>query len=230
MHTLSEENYLKIVYFLELSEGAKASPTTIAETLGNSPASVVDMLKKLRGKKLIQYDKSRGARLTETGKRTALGVVRNHRLWEVFLHEKLGYSWDEVHPLAEQLEHVHDPLLADRLDKYLGFPQYDPHGDPIPKQDGKIARLPRTTLTGITPGNTCRVVAVKDTSAPFLQYLAKLNIGIGTQLKVEEFIAYDGSLTIKLDRKTATVSKKFAESIIVDNVKSLTIAGRTARE
>lgn len=219
MHTLSEENYLKIIYFLVLRDGEKASPTSIAETLGNSPASVVDMLKKLSDKKLIQYDKSRGARLTEVGKKTALGIVRNHRLWEVFLHEKLGYSWDEVHALAEQLEHVHDPVLADRLDKYLGFPQYDPHGDPIPKQDGKIAALPRTTLLEITTGKSCKVVAVKDTSTPFLQYLEKLSIGIGTQIKVMEIIPFDGSITLLVSGEKATVSKKFAQNIIVDDGK-----------
>ncbi len=221
MHTLSEENYLKIIYFLERRDGEKASPTAIAETLGNSPASVVDMLKKLSDKKLIHYDKIRGARLTESGKKTALGIVRNHRLWEVFLHEKLGYSWEEVHPLAEQLEHVHDPVLADRLDKYLGFPQYDPHGDPIPGQDGKIARLPRTTLLEIGQGKKCRVVAVKDTSTAFLQYLRKLNIGIGTNVKVAEIIEFDGSLALLVNGEKTTVSKKFAQNIIVDDNRNI---------
>lgn len=220
MHTLSEENYLKIIYFIGLRDGEKASPTAIAETLGNSPASVIDMLKKLKDKKLIQYDKNKGARLTEVGKRTALGIVRNHRLWEVFLLEKLGYSWDEVHALAEQLEHIHDPLLADRLDKFLGFPQYDPHGDPIPKQDGKMPQLPRTTLLEVNPGGSCKVVAVKDTSTPFLQYLQKLNIGIGSMVKVLDVIAYDNSLTLLVNGGKATVSKKFAQNIIVDASKN----------
>src|ERR1700722_4466455 len=141
MHTLSEENYLKVVYYLSLKEGEKISPTAIAESLDNNPASVIDMIKKLSDKKLIQYEKSKGVKLTEKGKKTALSIVRNHRLWEVFLLEKLGYAWDEVHDMAEQLEHIHHPGLADRLDKFLGFPQYDPHGDPIPKSNGKIPSL-----------------------------------------------------------------------------------------
>jgi DtxR family Mn-dependent transcriptional regulator len=216
MHTLSEENYLKVVYYLSLKEGEKISPTAIAESLDNNPASVIDMIKKLSDKKLIQYEKSKGVKLTEKGKKTALSIVRNHRLWEVFLLEKLGYAWDEVHDMAEQLEHIHHPDLADRLDKFLGFPQYDPHGDPIPKSNGKIPSLPRTTLLEVTPGNICKVVAVKDTSSPFLQYLEKLHIGIGTHIKLVEKIDYDGSITIAVGTHKTTVSQKFAENIVVD--------------
>ena len=216
MHTLSVENYLKVVYYLSLKEGEKISPTAIAESLDNNPASVIDMIKKLSDKKLIQYEKSKGVKLTEKGKKTALSIVRNHRLWEVFLLEKLGYAWDEVHDMAEQLEHIHHPDLANRLDKFLGFPQYDPHGDPIPKSNGKIPSLPRTTLLEVNPGSTCKVVAVKDTSSPFLQYLEKLNIGIGTHIKLVEKIDYDGSITIAVGTRKTTVSQKFAENIVVD--------------
>ena len=130
--TFSEENYLKAIYHLEKQGHRKVSATAIAEELDNNPASVVDMLKRLSDKKLIQYDKNKGAVLTAAGQKVAVLIVRKHRLWEVFLHDKLGYSWDEVHDIAEQLEHIRDYDLPDRLDKFLGFPKYDPHGDPIP--------------------------------------------------------------------------------------------------
>src|ERR1043165_4929919 len=171
-HTLSEENYLKSI-FNQTAEGNKITPTSIAEALGNNPASVVDMIRKLADKKLIQYDKVKGARLTEKGRQTALQIVRKHRLWEVFLKEKLDYTWDEVHDVAEQLEHIHHPDLADRLDRFLGFPEYDPHGDPIPRADGKMAKTYRTTLSELAAGSTCQVFAVKDTGHAFLQYLQK---------------------------------------------------------
>jgi|SRR6185312_4165530 len=219
MHTLSEENYLKAIYYLGHNDTKKISPTAIAEALNNNPASVIDMLKKLSDKKLIQYEKSKGVKLTDRGKKTAVSIVRNHRLWEVFLLEKLGYTWDEVHSIAEQLEHVHHPDLANRLDKFLSFPQYDPHGDPIPKSNGQMPELPTTLLDGVGEGKFCRVVAVKDTSASFLQYLEKLNIGIGAHIKVLDKIDYDSSVVIAVGKNKATVSEKFTKNIVVDSIK-----------
>ncbi|MGP8215360.1 MAG: metal-dependent transcriptional regulator [Bacteroidia bacterium] len=215
MATPSEENHLKAIYYLSLNDEGKISPTIISEALDNSPASVIDMLKKLSAKKLIHYEKRKGVKLTDKGKKAALSTVRNHRLWEVFLLEKLGYTWDKVHHLAEQLEHIHHPELADRLDKFLGFPQYDPHGNIIPKSDGKIHSVLQTKLLEIIPGKSCKVVSVKDTSPIFLQYLGKLNIGIGTPVKVIEKIAYDGSVTILVDTIKTTISQKIAENIVV---------------
>lgn len=216
MHTFSEENYLRAIYRISQEGAAKISPTAIAEELKNNPASVVDMLKKLTDKKLINYDKKKGAKLTEKGIKTAMDIVRRHRLWEVFLLEKLGYGWEEIHDIAEQLEHVHSDDLADRLDKYLGFPDYDPHGDPIPKANGKIAAIHKTTMMEMESGSSCQVVAVKDTSVEFLQYLEKLGIGIGTRLKVLEKISFDNSLVIQLGKgDKINVSKKFGESILV---------------
>jgi DtxR family Mn-dependent transcriptional regulator len=215
-HSLSEENYLKIIYRLALVGTEKISLTSIAEALNNNPASVVDMLKKLVDKKLIQYEKTKGVKLTDKGKKIALLVIRKHRLWEVFLLEKLGYSWDEVHDIAEQLEHIQDPLLADKLDKFLGFPQYDPHGDPIPKANGEIAVVYKTTLAEIANGKLCQVVGVKDTNASFLQYLKKLEIGIGTKINVIEKIPFDHSMVIMIGKNAkATVSKAFAENLLV---------------
>jgi len=217
MHTLSEENYLKAIYNLDKQGLTKITPTAISESLGNNPASVVDMLKKLVEKKLLQYEKSKGVKLTHTGQNVAISIVRKHRLWEAFLLERLGYGWDEVHDIAEQLEHVYHPELADRLDKYLGFPQYDPHGDPIPKANGESAVSYKTLLAEIDENKKCRVVAVKDTSTPFLQYLRKLNIGIGTSISVIEKIPFDGSLTISINNELQqTVSRLFADNLLVE--------------
>lgn len=217
MHTLSEENYLKCIYRLWQDKGEKITPTAIAEWLGNNPASVVDMIRKLTDKQLIAYDKKKGVELTAQGQKDAVLIVRRHRLWEVFLLEKLGYHWDEIHDIAEELEHIKDASLADRLDKFLGFPEYDPHGDPIPKANGKMAKRSSTTLADLKPGTYCHVSAVKDTSSSFLQYLQKLNINIGTRMQLIEKIQYDNSLVISIsDKEHTTVSQKFGENILVD--------------
>jgi DtxR family Mn-dependent transcriptional regulator len=216
MQTLSEENYLKVVYHLDKQGLKKITPTAISEALNNNPASVVDMIKKLVDKKFLLYEKSKGVKLTEEGKNIAVQIVRKHRLWEVLLVEKLGYGWDEVHEIAEQLEHVQNPDLADRLDKFLGFPQYDPHGDPIPKANGETALSFRTLLADIDEGKSCQVVAVKDTSTPFLQYLKKLDISIGSRISLIEKIPYDNSMVIRIGKdQKATVSRVFAENLLV---------------
>ena len=217
MGTLSEENYLKAVYHRSQNNGEKVTPTAIAKMLANNPASVIDMLKKLTEKKLISYDKKKGAKLTNSGVKAAMEIVRKHRLWEVFLLEKLEYKWDEVHNLAEQLEHIGNRELADRLEKFLGYPDYDPHGDPIPKADGKIAEVFKTMLLEVETGKLYKVVAVKDTSAEFLHYLQKLGIGIGSRIKVIEKIPFDGSLVVQLGKNsnTITISNKFAENVLV---------------
>jgi DtxR family Mn-dependent transcriptional regulator len=142
--------------------------------------------------------------------------VRKHRLWEAFLLEKLDYGWDEVHDIAEQLEHVQHAELADRLDKFLGYPQYDPHGDPIPKANGETAVTYKTLLAEIEENKTCKVVAVKDTSPAFLQYLKKLSIGIGTKITLIEKIPFDNSIVIMIGKEVkTTVSKMFAENLVV---------------
>jgi DtxR family Mn-dependent transcriptional regulator len=217
MHSLTEENYLKAIYHLSLDGDAKITPSAIAEAVSVNAASVVDMIKKLSEKKLISYAKTKGAKLTEKGKAIAIKVVRNHRLWEVFLYEKLGYSWDVVHEIAEQLEHIKHAELADRLDKFLGHPEYDPHGDPIPNAKGEVPSVPNLLLSEMEVGKICQVAAVKDTSAVLLQYLEQLSVNIGTKIKIVDKIPFDGSMTIQIgkDGKT-TVSKKFTESLLVN--------------
>jgi DtxR family Mn-dependent transcriptional regulator len=217
MHSATEENYLKAIYRLSQKGNAKVTPTAIAEAIHVNAASVVDMLKKLVEKKLISYDRVKGARLSDKGIKVSLSIIRSHRLWEVFLLEKLGYSWDIVHDIAEQLEHVKHPELTERLNKFLGYPEYDPHGDPIPKQGGEMPDTAKTLLSEIPEGKTCRVMAVKDTSAAFLQYLKHLSITIGSKIKVLDKIAFDESMVIQVGKDAKTiVSKKFAESLLVD--------------
>lgn len=217
-HTLTEENYLKAIYKLSLDEKQKITPTAIASSIEVNAASVIDMLKKLTDKNLITYEKKIGANLTAQGSRAAANVLRKHRLWEVFLFEKLKYSWDEIHEMAEQLEHVQDDNLADRLDEFLGFPQFDPHGDPIPKANGSIQQIPKTVLADKLIGDTCEVVAIKDTSSAFLQYLDALSIDIGSRITIDDIVAFDNTFVIRINETTRNVSEKFANSIVVKKI------------
>jgi len=217
MNTFSEENYLKSIFRLsQMPDVKKISTSAIAESLGNNPASVVDMIRKLSDKQLIEYDKKKGVKLTPHGQRDAIQIVRKHRLWEVFLLEKLGYRWDEIHDIAEELEHVKHHDLADRLESFLEFPEYDPHGDPIPKANGKMAKSFSASLADGKVGSTYRVAAVRDTSSSFLQYLHKLEISIGTQIRLIEQITFDQSLVISINNaEPTTVSSKFGENILI---------------
>ena len=217
MNTFSEENYLKSIFRLsQMPDVKKISTSAIAESLGNNPASVVDMIRKLTDKQLIEYDKKKGVKLTPQGQKDAIQIVRKHRLWEVFLLQKLGYRWDEIHDIAEELEHIKHPDLADRLEQFLEYPEYDPHGDPIPKANGKMAKTHSSSLADGKIGTTYRVAAVRDTSSSFLQYLYKLEINIGTQIKLIEQITFDQSLIISINNaEPTTVSSKFGENILI---------------
>lgn len=215
MQTLTEENYLKAICKLSQLSLQKISPTAIAEEMAVNAASVIDMLKKLTEKEWIAYDKKNGAELTPKGNKLALNIVRRHRLWEVFLCEKLKYSWDEIHEMAEQLEHIQSGDLADKLDEFLGFPQFDPHGDPIPKANGIIPKLSKILLSDREIGDDCEVVAVKDTSAQFLQYLKHLSVDIGTRILIKDKVPFDNSLVISIDGNINSVSEKFSSNIFV---------------
>jgi DtxR family Mn-dependent transcriptional regulator len=213
--TYSEENYLKAIYHIGKSE-SKASLKAIADALENNPASVIDMLKKLQEKQLITYDKVQGAVLMPSGEAAALDIIRKHRLWEVFLVEKLQYGWDEVHDIAEQLEHIHDEQLAKKLDDFLGNPAFDPHGDPIPAHNGKMPVYANKRLSEVEIGESCKVGSVRDTSTPFLKYLKQLNVGLGTKIKVLEKMEFDQSLTIIInDGEPKTVTSKMTDNILV---------------
>lgn len=214
--TVAEENYLKAIY--HLSDGGKKSVSTndIAAEIKTKAASVSDMLRKLGEKEVIEYRKYYGLQITESGKRLALQTIRKHRLWEVFLVEKLNFAWDEVHEVAEQLEHIQSPLLIQRLDAYLNFPKFDPHGDPIPDEFGDVRSRPRVQLNEMEVNQTGQIVAVKDSSAAFLRYLDKVGAYIGARIKVLDKVEFDGSLEILVDqKKTLFMSKDVASNILV---------------
>jgi DtxR family transcriptional regulator, Mn-dependent transcriptional regulator len=216
MHTLSEENYLKCIYALQKLNNDKVSVKRIAEYMSNSPASVVDMIKKLTAKEWIEYDKTTGAQLSPTGLSIALNIIRKHRLWEVFLCEKLGYTWDKVHDIAEQLEHIKSEDLADKLDDYLGNPLFDPHGDPIPNSDGQLPKNNKILLSKAQVNVHYTVVGVLDASTIFLDYLGKLGVNLGAKLEILEQNAFDGSMVVVINKgEKYTVSQKFSQNIWV---------------
>jgi DtxR family Mn-dependent transcriptional regulator len=214
--TLSEENYLKAIYHLSTEEEEAVSTNALAERLQTTAASVSDMLKKLAKKELIEYKKYQGVNISEKGKRVALQIIRKHRLWEVFLVEKLSFNWDEVHEIAEQLEHIDSPILVKRLDEFLGYPKFDPHGDPIPDERGEFQSMPQITLSEMEPNQSGLLVGVKDTNSLFLRHLDKIGAYIGAKIKVLEKVEFDGSIEILLeDKKTLFISKEVASNLLI---------------
>ncbi|EKB48009.1 metal-dependent transcriptional regulator [Cecembia lonarensis] len=214
--TPAEESYLKAIY--HISDGGKRSVSTndISFQMKTKPASVSDMLRRLGEKEVIEYRKYYGVNITEEGKKLALQTIRKHRLWEVFLVEKLRFSWDEVHEVADELEHIKSKLLIQRLDEYLGFPKFDPHGDPIPDEYGDVRSRPRLTLSELDINATGQLVAVKDSSAAFLRYLDKVGAYIGARIKVLDKVEFDGSVEILVDnKKTIFMSKDVAGNVLV---------------
>jgi DtxR family Mn-dependent transcriptional regulator len=174
------------------------------------------MVKKLAAKKLISYQKYYGANLTPKGKSDALIVIRKHRLWETFLVQKLDFTWDEVHEVAEQLEHIQSKTLIEKLDAFLGFPKTDPHGHPIPDSTGKIKEMKQVNLSEFPAKTKCVVRAVKNGSPSFLQYLSKIGIRIGALLNIVDKIDFDGSLEISIDnKKRIFISREAAENLLV---------------
>lgn len=216
--TLTEENYLKAIYHISQKTDAEVSTNAIAEKIDAKASSVTDMLKKLSEKNLITYIKYKGVNLTEKGRLTAVDIIRKHRLWEVFLVDKLGFSWDEVHDIAEQLEHIKSPKLITELDAFLGFPTHDPHGDPIPDKNGKIQRTNKIILSKAEINKTYTCVGVIDSSSEFLKYLDKHQIGIGTELRVTDKEDFDQSMTIEIKNKTMVMSKAITTNIYVKKV------------
>lgn len=219
MHSFTEENYLKIIYHLSQLSSSPVQTNAIADGMKTKAASVTDMLKKLSEKKLIDYIKYQGVTLTEKGKTAAVSVVRKHRLWEVFLVEKLKFKWDEVHDIAEELEHINSSLLIERLDDFLGFPKRDPHGDPIPDRDGIFEPSQNTHLHEMYKGQKGIIIGVSEHSSPFLKHLERLGLTIGIIIEVEEIADYDGSVELLVDHKKMNVSKEVAQHILINALK-----------
>ncbi len=216
MHSSTEENYLKAIFKLQEQNGESVSNSDLARLLDVQSASVTDMLKKMAKKKLINYEKSKGFRLTEKGRHIAINIIRKHRLWEVFLLEKLGFGWNEVHDLAEQLEHIQSENLIDRLDQYLGHPKSDPHGDPIPNANGVFAKSKSVLLSESSKGMQGKFVGVTDHSPSFLIYLDKVGLSLGDSILVKGIEEFDKSYTLQLKgKKEVIVSFKVANSLLV---------------
>jgi DtxR family transcriptional regulator, Mn-dependent transcriptional regulator len=216
MLSFTEENYLKAIYRLS-EDGSKAVLTNeIAESLSTKAASVTDMVKRLSLKNMIGYEKYYGVTITKLGKTEALMVIRKHRLWETFLVEKLNFSWDEVHDVAEQLEHIQSNLLIEKLDEFLGFPTADPHGHPIPDKNGKVQVVRQILLSESPLNKKCYVRSVKDGTPSFLQYLSKIGVYIGAGIVILDKVEFDGSLEILIDgKKKVFISRDASINLLV---------------
>jgi len=217
--TLSEENYLKTIYHLSNHGENMVSTNKIAQRMETKASSVTDMIKKLAEKELVNYVKYQGVNLSDKGKLSAIKVIRKHRLWEVFLVDKLNFSWDEVHEVAEQLEHVKSPKLVNELDAFLNFPTHDPHGDPIPDKNGNLNPLDKVPLSALVENHQSRIISVKDSSDEFLKYLNKHQISIGNQIKVLSIEPYDKSLKIEINNTKMVISANVAENLFVKAIK-----------
>ncbi|WP_313806175.1 metal-dependent transcriptional regulator [Flavobacterium sp.] len=213
--TYSEENYLKAIYHLSQAQKQGVSTNAIAALIESKASSVTDMIKKLADKDLVNYQKYQGVRLTDKGLMAAKMIVRKHRLWEVFLVEKLDFTWDEVHDVAEELEHIKSEKLINKLDAFLGFPTEDPHGDPIPDKNGNIVKVDKQLLSDFEVGQTGICVGVKDSSSSFLQYLDKHQISLGTTIRITDKESFDNTLQIEVDGKTVIISHKIASNLYI---------------
>lgn len=204
-YSSSKENYIKAIFHLQEVHGL-VTTNALANELQTRPASVTDMLKKLKTQKLLIYEKYKGFKLSPEGKKIALQIVRKHRLWEFFLVEKLRFGWDEVHEIAEELEHISSVMLVDRLDEFLGFPKSDPHGDPIPDSQGRVVSRRQVDLLQLPMKKQARVSSIGDQSPEMLDLLTHKQIGIGTKLEVHKKFPFDNSIELKLDSPRETMS------------------------
>lgn len=217
MNTFTEENYLKAIYKLSHTGIDWVNTNAIAEKLSTKASSVTDMIKRLAEKGLVNYKPYKGATLTPLGQSIAVGTIRKHRLWEVFLVEKLDFKWDEVHEIAEELEHINSDELILRLEKFLSYPKFDPHGDPIPDRNGKVQNHKDQVLADLGLGEEAMIVGVKEHASSFLQYLEKNNLLLGTKVKVLNQFEFDHSMVIEANGVEKTVSHQVSKNLYVVN-------------
>ena len=218
MTTRAEENYLKAIFKIAERDSKAASTNAIAREMNTSAASVTDMIKRLSEKGLVEYQRYRGATLSSEGRVLATSLVRRHRLWESFLVDKLNFKWNEVHEIAEELEHVPSDALISRLDAFLGHPRFDPHGDPIPSEEGKFTLRSQTILADIETGTSAEVVAVREHDDSFLKHLNDIGIALNTRVMISEKYPYDGSLQVEIEGIKKTISEKVARNVYVKTV------------
>ena len=215
MENRSTEDYLKAIYQLEL-DGRRVSTTALAHRLAVRSASITGMLQTLARKRLVHYERYRGVSLTVKGRKAALTILRRHRLWEMFLVRFLGYSWDRVHEEAERLEHVTSGELERRLDRVLGSPVSDPHGDPIPSARGKVRRGSSRRLSECRAGSRVIIRRVSDRRPDILQHVAAIGLSLERAVEILEKRTHDGSMRVRLGRKSLAVSRELAESVYVE--------------
>ena len=214
-NSFTEENYLKAIYKLSMRSEKGVSTNALAERMDTKASSVTDMLKRLAGKKLVNYKKYQGVTLTSKGKGIAVDIIRKHRLWEVFLVDHLGFEWDEVHDVAEQMEHINSKLLVERLDQFLEHPKYDPHGGPIPDKDGNFPAPARVRLDELEVGRSSKVMGITDNSEAFISHLNKLGLQLGTEFKLNERFEFDRSIEIQLEDRSIQLSHEVAKNVFV---------------
>jgi len=215
MFSTTEENYLKAIFSLEHNKSKIISTNDIADRLSTKASSVTDMIKKLAIKELLIYKKYKGVSLSNKGRKIATNIIRKHRLWETFLVNKLDFNWDEVHDIAEQLEHIKSDELISKLDKYLEFPKKDPHGDPIPDKNGVILKEQSILLSDAKVKKEYKIIGLKDSSDSFLQYLDSLKINIETKIKIVEKMTYDNSILLEINGVSTTLSAKVSSNLFV---------------
>lgn len=216
--SIAEENYIKAIYHLQQADG-NVTTNELAAELNTRAASVTDMLKKLKAKKLLNYEKYQGFRLSAEGRRIALTIVRKHRLWEFFLVEKLQFGWDEVHDVAEELEHIRSKKLVDKLDAFLGHPKFDPHGDPIPDSSGKMAAQKQVNLIDLAANEPAEIVSVGSQSTELLELLKHKHLGMGTVLEVKKRFSFDHSIEIKIKgQQPFIISQQLAQALFVKKI------------
>ncbi|MDI9364859.1 MAG: metal-dependent transcriptional regulator [Flavobacterium sp.] len=216
--SVTEENYIKAIYHLQQTDG-NVTTNEVAEMLHTKAASVTDMLKKLNAKNILNYEKYQGFTLSDEGRKIALSIVRKHRLWEYFLVEKLQFGWDEVHDVAEELEHISSRKLVEKLDAFLAYPKFDPHGDPIPDVNGKMVFQPQINLTDLPLNEFAQVTAVGSQSTELLELLKHKKIAIGTKIIIKKKFLFDNSVEIKLLNQAAfTISQQLAQALFVKKI------------
>lgn len=216
MYTVSEENYLKTIFHISGKENRRVSTNDVAEVLQTKASSVTDMIQKLSDKKLIRYEKYKGVSLTPKGRKIAASIVRRHRLWEVFLVEKLHFSWDEIHEIAEELEHIRSEKLVDKLEEFLGFPKKDPHGDPIPDREGKMDHHKDFTLADLGVGELGIIVGVKEHSSDFLQYLDGVKLVLGARVEILKIFEYDRTIVALTGNTELMLSERVGKNIYIN--------------
>ncbi|MGB0526620.1 MAG: metal-dependent transcriptional regulator [Flavobacteriaceae bacterium] len=209
----SEENYLKAIFHLRSNEGQAVSTTELSEHLNTKPSSVTDMLQRLSSNHWVDYRKYKGVILSQNGEQAALKIIRKHRLWEVFLVEHLNFNWDEVHEVAEQLEHIQSDQLTAALDRFLNFPKYDPHGDPIPDATLQLSKRTKKLLSNFKREESGVCIGVKDSSADFLKVLDRLAISLGSAIQVIDIEEFDQSMWISVDGEQKYISTKIASNL-----------------